>query len=134
VTVNFPTVEQFETGDIDPETFGHEAHIYVAWSYLQQADLLEAIGRYRAALQRLTRRLDVEAKYHETVTWFYLVAIAERLAADPGQAWPAFRQANPELFERGSGWLRRYYSADRLGSAQARRTFVLPDRAPAFGP
>ncbi len=35
-----PTIEQFEALDIVPGDFNHEAHIYVAWSYLQQFDLL----------------------------------------------------------------------------------------------
>lgn len=131
--MNFPAIEQFEAGDIDPETFGHDAHLYVAWSYLQVTDLLDAIARYRAALQRLTRKLGAEAKYHETITWFYLVAIAERLQSDPGSDWSVFRQSNPELFERGAAWLRRYYSEDRLWSTRARQTFVLPDRTPTSG-
>ena len=128
--MKFPTIEQFEAGDIEAETFDHEAHIFVAWSYLRETDLLDAIARYRAALQQVTRKLGAEGKYHETITWVYLVAIVERLEAAPGLDWPAFRQANADLFERDAGWLRRYYSEDRLWSAQARRTFVLPDRAP----
>lgn len=131
--MNLPTIEQFEAGDIDPEGFGHEAHVYVAWAYLQQTDLLNAIARYRAALRRLTRRLGAEAKYHETITWFFLVAIAERLESPPGAEWTTFRQANSDLFEPGGGWLRRYYSPDRLASDRARRTFVLPDRVPDGG-
>ena len=129
--MRFPTIEQFEAGDVDVESFDHEAHVYVAWSYLQETDLLNAIARYRSALQRLVRKLGAEGKYHETITWCYLMAIAERLESAPGSDWPAFRQANPDLFERGVGWLRGYYSEERLWSARARRTFVLPDRAPA---
>jgi len=131
--VRYPTIEQFEAGDIDAEAFGHEAHVYVAWSYLQEMDLLNAIARYRAALQQLTRRLGAEGKYHETITWFYLLSIAERLEAVPGLDWPAFQQANADLFERDAGWLRRFYSEERLWSAKARRTFLLPDRSPASG-
>jgi hypothetical protein len=130
--MTFPTIEQFEAGDFDPAAFDHEAHIHVAWSYLQETDLLDAIARYRAALQSLTRRVGAESKYHETITWFYMVTIAERLESGASD-WPAFRQANPELFERGAGWLRRFYSDERLWSAQARQTFVLPDRVPTSG-
>ena len=128
--MKLPTIEQFEAGEIDGRSFGHEAHLYLAWCYLQQEELLQAISRYRAALQRLTRRLGAEAKYHETITWIYLVAIAERLEARPDADWAGFRRANPDLFEPVPRWLGGYYSPGRLASAQARRRFVLPDRAP----
>ena len=128
--MSLPTLEQFEAAAIDPGNFDHEAHVYVGWRYLQRADLLDAIGRYRAGLRRLVRRVGAEDKYHETITWFYMVSIAERLDSAPAGDWDAFKRANPELFERRPGWLERHYSPGRLASPQARRRFVLPDRAP----
>lgn len=126
--MTLPTIEQFEAGQVDIAGFDHQAHVYVAWAYLQKFELLEAIDRYRAALRRLTRQVGAEAKYHETITWFYLVSIAERLNAGTDADWPAFRRANPDLLGPPRNWLGRYYSSDCLASEQARRRFVLPDR------
>jgi hypothetical protein len=131
--VNLPTIEQFESGAVDVEAFDHEAHIYLAWSYLARCDLLESIRRYREALRRLTRKVGAEAKYHETITWFYLVSIAERRASAPGAEWTEFRRDNAELFAPAGAWLRRHYSEVRLQSALARTSFVLPDRASPEG-
>jgi len=126
-----PTLAQFEALDIVPEDFGHEAHVYVAWSYLQEFDLLTSIDRYRSALRRLTAKLGVPKKYHETMTWFYMIDVAERATGDAASDWATFKALNDELFERSPGTIGRFYSEARLMSAEARNMFVLPDLSPA---
>jgi len=123
-----PSVAAFEKLDFDPDDFDHEAHVYVAWQYLQEVDMLEAIRRYRLTLKRLTAKLGIPGKYHETMTWFFMVCITECLATtDDAADWPGFRQANPQLFLRNPGIVSRYYSGERLNSELAQRTFLLPD-------
>jgi len=122
-----PTIRQFEALEIDPEHFDHEAHLYVAWQYLANEELLEAISRYRHALKRLTVKLGIPDKYHETITWAYMIAMAERRYSAPDDDWPTFKARNPDLFERGGAFLRRYYEADTIGSPLARELFILPD-------
>lgn len=121
------TLEAFEAGTLDPESFDHEAHTYVGWLYLERFPLLEAIRRYSQILRSLTRKLGVPDKYHETITWFYLVLIAERRETMRGHGWFAFRSENDDLFY-GARMLARYYSKERLLSDHARQAFVLPDR------
>ncbi len=67
------TVQAFETATVKPADFNHDAHIKVGWRYLQEYDQLEAINRFTAAIKRLTQKLGVPDKYHETITWFYLL-------------------------------------------------------------
>lgn len=122
-----PSIKRFEALDMIPAEFNHEAHVYVAWCYLRDHDLLTSIDRYRSALRRLTQKFGVPEKYHETITWFYLIAVAERATGEAGADWKAFRSRNPELFEQKPAMIRRYYSRDRLMSAQAKNSFVLPD-------
>lgn len=120
-------VRDFESGAIDAGGFGHEAHILVGWWYLQEHDLLAAITRFTDTIRRLTRKLGVEAKYHETITWFYLIKIAERLNDADAADWPAFKAANADLFTWKPGLLETCYSAELLASAAAKSRFVLPD-------
>jgi hypothetical protein len=120
-------VEAFENATLEPGGFDHEAHILVAWHYLQDMSLIDAIARFTRAIKRLTRKLGVASKYHETITWFYLIKIAERCKAEPGADWPRFRAANPDLFARKPTLVEKYYSRTLLASATARRMFVLPD-------
>lgn len=123
-----PGIEAFEALEIDPASFGHEAHLYVAWAYLRKMDLLHAIDRYRSALRRLTVKLGVPGKYHETITWFFLITVAERIQASPHADWDAFRQANPDLFKPNGAYLKAHYTSELLNSERARSGFALPDK------
>jgi len=124
------TVQAFETATVDPDDFNHEAHIMVAWGYLQHHDQLEAINRFTAAIKRLTQKLGVPGKYHETITWFYLLKIAERCDGNTASDWNTFKATNPDLFEWNPSIVQKYYSDDLLSSEIARRMFVLPDLTP----
>lgn len=124
-------VDAFERGEIDPLRFDHAAHVHLAWCYLERFPLPEALRKFDAALQRLTAQLGVPGKYHATITWFFLLLIAERRGAEgktePEADWVQFRQRNPDLFD-SRGLLERYYRPQTLVSGRARRSFVLPDR------
>ena len=91
------TIERFETGDIDPATFDHEAHIYVAWQYIGAYERNAAIARFDTALRRLTRKIGATEKYNAMITWLFLLLIAER--ARTGEDWSAFRTRNSDLFD-----------------------------------
>lgn len=129
-----PSLEDFEAGDIDPGRFDHEAHVYVAWRYLQRYRPAEAIHRFTDALRRLTVRIGAEAKYHETVSWFFLLVTAERMAESGDGDWEEFRRRNPDLVCGGMMLVRDCYSRERLDSDEARRRFLLPDRPPRTSP
>lgn len=119
-------VAHFEAGTLDPAWFGHDAHVRVAWLSLREHGLLETLRRQAQGLQRLTRRLGVPGKYHETITVAYALLIAERM--QPGQTWPQFEAANRDLFERGAELLSRHWSKERLFGEEARAHFVVPDQ------
>jgi hypothetical protein len=120
------TVEAFEAADIAADRFDHEAHVYIGWLYLERFTLLDAIGRFTSALKRLTIKLGATEKYHETISWFFMILIAERRQSACAGSWADFRRQNEDLF-RGSELLQRFYSSQCLRSSLAKETFVLPD-------
>ena len=61
-----------------------------------------------------------------TLTWFFLLLIAERVEDD--EPWQAFRQRNTDLVNDSKELLSRYYSEGHLFSERAREHFVLPDK------
>ena len=91
------TMERFEAADIDPARFDHEAHVYVGWLYVMAYPRREAIARFDAALRRLVEKIGARDKYNATITWLYLLLIAERMRAD--EDWSAFRARNADLFD-----------------------------------
>jgi len=118
----------FEAGAFDAAEFDHAAHVHVAWCYLRQYEFTEALRRFTRALRALTLRLGAPDKYHETITWFFMILIAERRARAPEQDWQAFSRHNADLVTGGSALLHRHYTEQRLRSTLARRQFLLPDR------
>lgn len=122
------SIERFENGQVDPEAFDHEAHVYMGWLYVREFGLSGAITRFDSALRRLTALLGVPEKYHATITWLFLMLIEERSSRD--ESWRSFRSRNTDLIDDSKQTLDHYYSKTRLFSNRAREHFVLPDRLP----
>ena len=117
-------VRSFEACTLPPEQFPHRAHVRLAWLYLRDASLLDALVRFVEGLKRYAGSLGATAKYHETVTWAYMFLIHERMATATAETFEEFASANPDLF---NGVLDKYYRKETLSSDLARRTFLMPD-------
>jgi hypothetical protein len=118
-------VVQFEACTLPPSRFHHRNHVRLAWLYLKEAPLLEALTRFRTSLQRYAASLGAAAKYHETITFAFLFLIHERMQRADAPTFDDFADANEDLFD---AILLRYYREETLGSELARRVFVWPDR------
>ncbi len=116
----------FEAATVPPDDFDHRAHVRVAWLYLQRCGFEEAGDRMATGIQRYAAAHGATGKYHETITrlWVRLVAAALDGHAD----FAAFAAANPELLDKELP--KAFYSAERLRSEEARRTFLEPDLRP----
>ncbi|MEW6323174.1 MAG: hypothetical protein AB1635_19065 [Acidobacteriota bacterium] len=124
-------VDGFESGTLANDAFHHADHVHVAWVYVGRYGMPEALARFAAALRRFAAAKGVPGRYHETITWAYLLLVADRRSACPGESWDAFAAANPDLLAWRPSLLDRYYTAETLWSDRARRRFVFPDRAAA---
>ncbi len=123
------TIADFESLAFDPDGFDHETHVYIARELILEYGQDEAGLRFARALKALTAKLEIPGKYHETITRFYVLAIAERCRLSPGADWKNFKARNRDLFD--GSLLRRSYSRHRLASNDARCFFVLPDKSRA---
>ena len=119
---------RFEDGGIAPDAFHHADHVKLAFAYLQKYPVLEALGRFSAALKRFAASQGKADRYHETITFAYFFLIRERMACGKDAAWEQFALDNADLFAWESGILKRYYEESTLKSELARSTFLLPDK------
>ncbi len=117
-------IRAFENCTLPSDQFPHRAHVRLAWLYLRDGSLLDALVRFVEGLKRYAGSLGATAKYHETVTWAYMFLIHERMARAEHASFEEFASANPDLF---NGILERYYTKETLSSDLARRTFLMPD-------
>ena len=123
-------VARFEAGTLAPADYHHREHVRIAYAMLRGVDLGAAAQRFRRALSAYAAAIGAAAKYHETLTWAYLVLIAERMAGDDRGGSQAFLAAHPELLDHRGGALARHYDVAAItASPVARRVFVLPERA-----
>jgi hypothetical protein len=122
-------VAAFEAGQEPPGGFHHREHVRVAWYYLQQHTLPDALVRFSTALRRFADAQGQPGLYHETITTAYLLIINERLdGSERERGWEAFADRHSDLLTWRPSVLDRYYHKETLMSDRARRTFILPDR------
>ncbi len=121
-----PGLLEFVRGEADPARFPHAEHVRMAYEMLARHDFTESAYRYSRALQAMLRKIGKPEAFHQTVTIAFLALIAERREDCPKGDFPSFVQANPDVMEPGV--LARWYGPERLASAAARRTFLLPYR------
>jgi hypothetical protein len=114
---------------LPPEQFNHRAHVRVAWLLLERYPLEEAIQRICEGIQRYAAHLGAAEKYHRTLSEA-IVRLMAYGGAGAALSWDQFVAANAHLLADVRGVLAKYYSPERLGSSEAKRDFVPPDRQP----
>lgn len=125
-------VAAFRDGSLPGEEFPHREHVRMAWLYLERHTTAEALLHFSQDLRRFAAAKGNPGLYHETITWAYLLLIAERrTGATAGETYVEFADRNPDLFGWKPSLLERYYRAETLASPRARAAFLLPDRLAA---
>jgi len=122
-------VRRFEMGELTADSFHHREHLRLTWIYLRQYPSSEAIARVSSGIRRFAASLGKSERYHETITWAYVLLVNERMARDgASQEWNEFARENPDLLDWKNSILSNYYSSELLESELAKRVFVFPDR------
>ena len=136
----------FEECTVARKEWTHEAHVRMAWLYLTRIESdAEVFERVRCGIKKLNsafiRRMHITCRpspwrdgngkltgYHETITVAFVTVIAARIR--PGEDFAAFRERNPDMFDRSLTALLRYYAPERLFSPLAKAELLEPDREP----
>jgi len=121
-------IERFERGEIGEDAFHHTDHVRLAFAYLSQYPVLQALEKFTCALKRFAAAHGKPQRYHETITYAYFFLIRERIARSAPADWDEFARGDPNLLMWKPGILTRYYSEATLQSDLARRVFIFPDK------
>ena len=119
--------DSFVDTSLPADQFHHPQHVQVAWLFVRKYGMPGALAEFTSAIKRFADAKGATGLYHETITWAFLLLIAERQARIPAASWPEFEAANPDLLVWKPSILERYYSKELLASDLARRTFLMPD-------
>jgi hypothetical protein len=121
-------LDKFVDTTLPADQFHHRQHVQVAWLFVQKYGMPLAIGEFSAAIKRFADAKGATGLYHETITWAFLLLIADRQARQPRETWQEFETANADLLSWKPSILDRYYSKELLASDLAKRNFLMPDR------
>lgn len=122
-------LKQLEACTLPEDRFHHADHLHAAWLYLTRFPVSEAIARFSEALRSYAESLGKTDRYHETITWAYLLLLNERIRrSEPLVTWEQFAATNADLFDWKNSILLKYYRPETLHSDLARRVFLMPDR------
>lgn len=117
----------FHDGGLSPEGFDHRQHVRLAWVCLRRRPLPRVLEGFRDGLGRVAAHAGKPGLYHQTITWTYLLLVAERLQRGGAVGWEEFAAANPDLLARPAELLAGFYRRGTLDTGLARRAFVFPD-------
>lgn len=120
-------LDSFLDTSLAADRFHHAEHVEVAWRFVCRYGMPAALSEFTTAIQRFAAAKGAHGLYHQTITWAFLLLIAERQVKNPSESWDSFAAANPDLLVWKPSILERYYSKELLASDLARRAFLMPD-------
>ena len=125
--VDADLLQGFVDTTLPADQFHHEQHVHVAWLFVRTHGMPAALAEFTTAIKRFADAKGAPGLYHETITWAFLLLIAERQATCGAEMWEEFAAANHDLLAWQPSILERYYSRALLASELARRVFMMPD-------
>ena len=120
-------LDRFVDTTLPADQFHHQQHVQVAWTFVRRHGMPAALSEFTSAIKRFAAAKGATGLYHETITWAFVLLIAERQARQPAATWDEFAAGNADLLVWKPSILNRYYSKELLSSDLARRTFLMPD-------
>jgi hypothetical protein len=132
--INEELIRCFESDAVPEDSFHHADHVRLAFAYLCEYPVLQALEKFASALKRFAAARGKTQLYNETITCAYFFLIRERMARCEGAEWEGFARQNPDLLVWKEGILSRYYCESTMKSDLARKVFVLPDKCLTISP
>lgn len=121
---------QFENCSLNPELFTHEAHLRLAWIYIQKYDTENAIEIIRKQIQQYANSLGASQKYHETITVASIKAVNFFIKKTESKTFDSFINENQQLKTNFKQLLATHYTTDIFNSEAAKKHFLEPELEP----
>ena len=119
-------VHSFEDATISRDKWKHAEHLTMALHYLTLHDIDTATAKMREGIFKLLNVFEVdlskEMPYHETLTVFWMRAVAEFNASKNGTS--LLDKANELVASYDKDYPLRFYTREYLFSEEARARFV----------
>src|ERR1700680_3410740 len=94
---NEELIRCFENDALPGDSFHHADHVRLAFAYLCQNPVLQALEKFASALKRFAAARGKPLLYNEPTTCTYFFLIRERIVRAGGVDWEEFASLNPEM-------------------------------------
>lgn len=108
--------------------FGHREHLHLAWSYIRRDGMPRAASQVVAFIKHVAAHHGDESKYNETMTLFWVYAVALAMRGSASRDFDRFLAENPHLSDKDLP--RRHWTDQLLRSSAAKAAWVDPDLVP----
>jgi hypothetical protein len=118
----------FEAGQIANQSFHHRDHLRLAWLQIRRLGLERASETVAGGIQHFAAHHGKADRYHDTMTRFWLRAVAVGISRHPQLSFDQLLETEPHLLEKDLPF--RHWSRELMGTEEARRRWVEPDLRP----
>lgn len=122
--------DQFQKATLDSKLFTHEAHLRLAWIYINNKGVDIAIEEINKQLVNYVASLNASEKYNKTVTTAAIKAVYHFWLKTESKTFRAFIKEFPRLKNNFKELLASHYGIDIFNSEIAKSTFLEPNLLP----
>jgi len=122
--------KQFETCELTPSLFSHEAHLRLAWIHINAYGIDVALASIPSQIKNFVRQLGAEDKYNTTLTVAAIKAVYHFMLKSESTNFKDFIKEFPRLKNSFRNLIDAHYGFDIFNSEQARFQFLEPDLLP----
>jgi hypothetical protein len=116
----------FHTGAI--RGFHHRDHLRLAWIHIKRLGFEAASGAVTKALRGFAQHHGDPDRYNDTMTRFWLRAVAIAIGRHPDLSFDALIGAEPHLLDKSLPF--KHWSREQLTAGNAKASWVEPDLRP----
>jgi hypothetical protein len=123
-------LNQFNSCDLDPELFTHEAHLRLAWIIIHKLGQAAAQEEIQKLLKKFVASVGATDKYNKTVTVAALKIVYHFIRKSQSDNFKDFISEFPRLNDNFKDLIDSHYSFDIFNSPIAKNEYLKPDKKP----
>ncbi len=119
--------EQFETCQMNPSIFSHEAHLRLGWIHVKKYGELKASENVCKQILKFDQRHGDGNKFHKTLTMASVKVVNHFYQKSTSETFQDFMTEFPRLKTNFKDLIDQHYGFDIYNSLEARKTYLAPD-------
>lgn len=120
----------FETQQLNPSLFTHEAHLRLAWIYIRKYGISAATHKIAMAIKSYAESQGAFDKFNKTLTMAATKAVHHFMLKSKSNSFKDFLKEFPRLGHSFKALMEAHYSFDIYHSDRAKKEYLAPDLLP----